>query len=853
MSKKPENTSGKPKKSWISSDLAQAVVFLNGLIVTFTAYFIFGYYINAMSEGEHRRASRDTGRLLVDTISGLENSMRLTSGVISLSEQNVKASVISHIKKNVPNIELFDQVIWVYQSRPGKWTYKTVFSDEVNGQRQKSYKLKLDGRFLQRVQKQGFTKDETLRVVTDLDGMVSVEEEQVPYVMSRPFAFIKMAQANRLDKGFIVGVSQPSKLFDPESLSHNNAIENFRIEEIGGNQAIYMMYGDGLNRMSQNIGFKQDYGFLVADKEWRIQLDFAKSQNLQLLEKVPFAIFGIGFLLTIVGTLFVRSNYNQSTQLLDMNATLEKKNEALEIFLTERDRLNKKLVMAEKDNRAIIDAVSDIIFEVDAEGRVLFLSKSWQKITKFETERSKGNDLFSMCYPDDQKKLKSDFEKLVNGQQDAFRSFTRLRGADGSFRAIEMSISMIRQNEANQKRIVGTITDVEERRRAERALAEAEKKYRMIVENAVSGIYQITPEGLYLSANPAMARILGYESPDEMLRSIKNANGLVYPNTSERDAFIKQLVEETRIVNHETQVARKDGSKVWVREDIRVVQDDQNHILFFEGSLEDITERKEAEIALREAKMQSDVANRAKTEFITNMSHELRTPLNAIIGFSDIMKKQVMGPLGQDAYVEYVGDINESGHGLLKIINEILEISKIETGQRDLNESEFSCAELISLCIERHDSRARYKGLTVTNESSDMPILIADEVAIKQVFGHIYSNAMKYTPEDGRVTIFTNYDIDGTFRLSFNDTGIGMSTAEVKKGLSAFGQVDTTLDRAGKGAGLGLPLSRAVMELHGGRIEILSQKNIGTTVTLIFPAERVVHAKVSENTGEEDA
>ena len=232
------------------------------------------------------------------------------------------------------------------------------------------------------------------------------------------------------------------------------------------------------------------------------------------------------------------------------------------------------------------------------------------------------------------------------------------------------------------------------------------------------------------------------------------------------------------------------------------------------------------------------------------MSHELRTPLNAIIGFSDIMNNEVMGPLGQDAYKDYVADIHKSGTGLLKIINEILDISKIESGNRELNESEFDLDEVMQSCVELYNSRIKEKDITLMDQTKDMPLIVGEALSIKQVLGNVYSNAVKYTPNEGRITLFTNYDMDGTFRLSVTDTGVGMTAVEVEKALSPFGQVDNALDRASSGTGLGLPLSKAIMDVHDGRIEILSEKSIGTTVTLVFPSERVIKKDKQESKSE---
>src|SRR5690606_29011239 len=161
--------------------------------------------------------------------------------------------------------------------------------------------------------------------------------------------------------------------------------------------------------------------------------------------------------------------------------------------------------------------------------------------------------------------------------------------------------------------------------------------YRAIVENAAGGIYQVTPEGIFLSANPAAARILGYESPDTMLRDVRNVNTQLYSDQSAREAFLGRVAESGQPLRTESQMVRADGLIIWVAETLRAVRDDDEGVLlYFEGSWEDITQRKEADIAMGRAKMESDIANRAKSEFLANMSHELRTPLNAIIGFSEI-------------------------------------------------------------------------------------------------------------------------------------------------------------------------------------------------------------------------
>ncbi len=829
-----------PKKSvWMAGSTAQAIAFINGAIITIAAFLIINYFIAEMSVENYKKVSQESGQALVDGISDVENTMKLVSGLILLSDTDKKETLVRQIRRSVPNISVFDQLLWVYEEKPGEWQYKFIYERSPEEfEKQKLYSLVPDSSFIKMLVNDEYFKSDKLRVVSDFEGMEYKRIDTTGDVIGRSFALIKTPKENDSKKGIVIGITRAVLLFNQDIVSAEHLVTRMTIRDILSGRRIHHVDRAGSNS-NDTSDLRQDYGFFVGDTEWQVVLEFKKSSDMKMLVYIPYLILFFGTILTFLGTLFIRNNYAQAEKLSNINKVLADKNAELEIEVSERERLNEAIANAEKNNREMIDSVSDAIFEVDIEGSILFLSEAWRRITGFEVERSKGSDLFSMLYPEDQQKQKSDFEALIIGQKQAYRVFTRLRIADGTFRAIELAVSMIRKGDDGITRVVGSITDVEERRRAERALAEAEKKYRTIVENAAGGLYQLTPEGMYLSANPAMAHILGYKSPEEMLRLVKNAKSIVYPETEEREIFIQTLIAQGQMFGYETQVKKKDGEQIWVRENIRVVRGSDRQILYFEGSMEDITKRKEADIALMEAKAQSDIANRAKTEFIANMSHELRTPLNAIIGFSDILKNEIMGPLGQETYKEYAGDIHKSGNSLLKIINEILDISKIETGDRDLKESEFKLESVLQSCNDLYSTRAHKKTITIANDTQQLPCMIGEELSIKQVVGNIYSNAIKFTPKGGRIRIFNSIDADGTFRLCVADTGVGMSATEIEKALSPFGQVETSLDRSGAGVGLGLPLSKAIMDLHGGRLEILSEKGIGTTVSLIIPESRI--------------
>jgi len=577
----------------------------------------------------------------------------------------------------------------------------------------------------------------------------------------------------------------------------------------------------------------------AGDNMWNVRINFLRSPKMLFIAYMPYLAMIFGLCFTALGAFYVYSNQKKSAQMAGMNMTLEQRNRALNSEMAAREGLNETIKKAERDNRAIIDSVTDVIFETNNEGEILFLSAAWTKITGFEVEQSLGQDIFAMLSPQYHEENRRDFDALVRGQKEAYRNYTKIRTLDGSFRTVEIAVSMTREDDDGNLRVVGTFTDIEERRRAEKALSDAEKKYRTIVENAAGGIYQLTPEGIYLSANPAMARILGYEAPEELLRSVKNANETIYTDVKARQIFVGTLEAKGHVANHVSEMRRADGSSIWVNENARTVKDEQGQVLYFEGSIEDITDRKESEREMAKARIDSDMANRAKSEFLANMSHELRTPLNSIIGFSEIITTEAFGPIEHKEYAEYAKNIYDSGKGLLTVINEILDISKIEGSQRELNERVIDLEKISVSCLDLMDGKIKEAGLEVQNLLDKPPQIIGDELAMKQIIMNLLSNAVKFTPTDGRVSLSCRMNDNGEVHFAVSDTGIGMDESEIEKALSPFAQLDTDLARSGSGTGLGLTLVDLLVKLHGGRLDILSQKGTGTTVTVVLPVNRV--------------
>ena len=381
--------------------------------------------------------------------------------------------------------------------------------------------------------------------------------------------------------------------------------------------------------------------------------------------------------------------------------------------------------------------------------------------------------------------------------------------------------------------------------RRSKAVSESEQRYRIIFENAGIGICRIAGDGEWLNANRAIASMLGYAGPDALLAAQPDRQRRLFIDAEQRDAWFarKQAGEDTAL---EAEMRRQDGRTIWVSISSHAAQAAAEHADgpddgAIECTMYDITERRRAELALLHAKEQADFANRSKSEFLANMSHELRTPLNAIIGFAEIIKEQMFGAVGQPQYVEYAGDIYDSGALLLSLINDILDMSKIEAGKRALVEANLDVGRIVESVVRLVVARAKLGKLHLNiRVPKDLPGLRGEEKALKQVLTNLLTNAIKFTPEGGDVNLIATIDDFGRMCIALQDTGIGIAHDDIAVALAPFGQIESALSRKHQGTGLGLPLTKALVELHGGVLDLQSVLGQGTTITLVFPAERVV-------------
>jgi len=238
-------------------------------------------------------------------------------------------------------------------------------------------------------------------------------------------------------------------------------------------------------------------------------------------------------------------------------------------------------------------------------------------------------------------------------------------------------------------------------------------------------------------------------------------------------------------------------------------------------------------------------ANQAKSEFLANMSHELRTPLNAILGFSEIIKAELYGPLGHAKYGEYAGDVHKSGAHLLELINDVLDLSKIDAGRMELRESAFSVNELIGEAATLLRDKAT--GHVDLELRLPAPVhVMADRRLVKQILINLISNAIKFTPQGGKVIIVAQEKPGSGAEITVIDTGIGMTQDQIQKAFSVYGQIDSRIARTQEGTGLGLPISQSLARLHGGDLLAHSIPGQGTRMTFVLPECRVARAVAAE-------
>jgi PAS domain S-box-containing protein len=469
---------------------------------------------------------------------------------------------------------------------------------------------------------------------------------------------------------------------------------------------------------------------------------------------------------------------------------------------------------------------------------VLLVDQNWtireildqQGAIKLDASLDAGTSLVALVHPDDIEVLHHNRDWCSrHGSRNVTLRIRYRRGTDWW-----LPLLTTLHNQAQDKTEVALELDSAVAARA------SEQQMRKVIDGSQQGIIVRTiNKPLYV--NNGFARLVGYENVQELLADPQTPiNDGIHPD--DLPIVMKHLRQrlsgQVKFSQYELRIRRRDGSYVWVETLASLVNWDGKPASL--SWLIDIEARKRAEAELIASREAAERANRVKSDFLASMSHELRTPLNAIIGFSEMISSEMLGSLNP-RYGQYARDIHRSGQLLLDLINDVLDLSKLEAGKLSLKETETDIRDLVRACVALVQKQAEEKGLRMLEDlPNELPLVRCDPRVIKQVVLNLLSNAIKFTPSGGRVVVGAACDSTRGVDLIVSDTGIGMTAEEVKVAMEPFGQIDSMLAREHPGTGLGLPISAALMRLHGGAIHIDSISGRGTTLTASIPPDRMI-------------
>ncbi len=505
--------------------------------------------------------------------------------------------------------------------------------------------------------------------------------------------------------------------------------------------------------------------------------------------------------------------------------------------VTVRKRIEEALAYERDLLRGLLDNIPDRIFFKDVESKFIRCSASQARRLGLKDEPEIVGKTDFDFYPqevaqeffEDEQRIILSGEPVVNKQQHHL-------DREGNETWSSVTKVPIRNQSGTITGIIGLTRDITKIIRTEQALRQAEEKYRAIYENAVEGIFQTTPDGHYLSANPALAHLYGYATPDELMGDVTNIEHELYVQPGRREEFKRLMQEEGEVVGFESEIFRADGSAIWISEAARAVRDQSGKILYYEGAVEDVTLRKNVELDREKARKAALESARIKAQFLANMSHEIRTPMNAILGMTDLLNDTRL----EQEQREFLDIIRGSTHALLNIINDVLDFSKMEAGKLNIETIPFDLRDVVEGTVELLAVQAHQKDLELACWiEADVPAhLSGDPARVRQVLTNLISNAVKFT-EHGEVVIkLTRTSSRGpSVRLRFDvrDTGIGIEAATLERIFQEFTQADGSTTRKYGGTGLGLTISKQLVELMGGTIGVESAPHQGSNFWFEIP------------------
>ncbi len=521
--------------------------------------------------------------------------------------------------------------------------------------------------------------------------------------------------------------------------------------------------------------------------------------------------------------------------------------------VTERKQAEKAIRESEQQMKALITSLDNVVFELDEQGTYLNIWTADESLLARPKSEVLGKQVLEVL-GEEQGALLGDGIKraLKNGTPESVEYPLDILGGRRWFTA---RINPIHMPDAPRQTASVLVRDITELKQVEEALKKSEHAHRTLFENIPIGLYRASADGIFLQANPALVRMFGYQSRESLLgRRIID----LYVHPAYEENFRNEMQKGDLLSNFEAEYRRPDGTTFWTEDHVRAVRDENGALLFYEGSLIDITVRKTAETLIQEytSVLEKHVAdrtaelvraNRAKDEFFANMSHELRTPLTGILGISEALLMGTQGAINEKQ-THYLENILSSGRHLLGLINDILDLAKIESGKIELKAEYVSLSSICESSLVFVKQQAQKKFINVEYSfSGPAPLIFADSKRLKQILINLLNNAVKFTPECGKVKLEVSQDDRaGQTWFSVSDSGIGISPENLQKLFQPFEQLDSGLSRQYGGTGLGLNLVKKLVEMHGGQVAVESEPGKGSRFYFNIPIQTTPGAETKK-------
>ncbi|MCI4366739.1 MAG: PAS domain S-box protein [Thermoplasmata archaeon] len=503
--------------------------------------------------------------------------------------------------------------------------------------------------------------------------------------------------------------------------------------------------------------------------------------------------------------------------------------------ITEQKKIEEKLRESQNYNRGLIEASPDALVTVDPDLVIADVNEQMVRLTGFSRKRLIGLR-FPELFTDPSRAEQAVLEALKAGLVSNYELLLRKR--NGQKIPVSFNAGVFKDMAGQVRGVLAAARDITEQKGLESRLRESQTYNRGLVESNIDGLMTTDLVGIITDVNKQTEMLTG-RSRDQLIGTPFKT---YFTDSSEAEAGIRRVLTENRVTDYELTMRTPTGEEMAVSYNAATFQDTEGRLSGVIAAARDVTEQRRLRQELEERNRQLEIqnqrvreANRLKSEFLANMSHELRTPLNSIIGFSEFLLTED-GKSSTEERREYLGDILNSGNHLLQLINDVLDLAKVESGKMELNPEPLSprkaveevCSVLKPLALDKHLR-------IVTHLSPEIETVLLDPLRFKQVLYNLLSNAVKFTDDGGRVEIHVGRHDARFFELKVKDTGIGISAENLPRLFQEFEQLEAGPGRRYQGSGLGLSLTKKLVELHGGRVEVASEVGKGTVFTVLMP------------------